>query len=649
MEKIHLIPGIKFNFIGKAVVIETVTKDGITIADEAGTYNFITYEQLHSNLIQGEVKSSTTKKTNPFKLESKLRKLPVLNEEKWEIINKRKKYIEACTGIPYGKMMEISIHETHERIKDKDRKPCMSSVRNWALKYVASNYNPESLLPINGKKGKWERIDPWIRDACLRKIHEYYMTSPGFSISDTLGAVMRAIDTENITRLIGEKLSYPSFKYVRKLINEIPRYDRDKAREGANYVRGKYRQVMNKPKTYPDGLHVGQMDHTPLDVLVVDEKGRLIGKPTLTIFIHVPSRCIYGYYLGFSPPSLNVVAKCFKHAVSPKPDLKNKYLLIKNKWLPFGPFDILMVDNGLEFHSGDFERLCSYMHTEILYCGRGTPQEKPHNERFFGTLNEHIIHKLGGTTKSNPQDRKEYKSEKEACVTLDRLKSILNAYIVDVYHEKPHTSLKEPPRQVWQRLINPSQIPLMADIDDIDLIFSKSERRAVSHRGVTISDIWYSNQDLKDLRKQVGDTFETEVRYDEDDLSKVWVFHPYIEGEYITVTALDKDYTKNLSFFMHKSVKEYCKKNDLPMDNHSWRIALAYIHEVILNEPKKIGKKSGRFIEPSIKANETIDHDEPDNSITTSHSEIIDITDQESFPTIAFTTKFVKRPGGYDE
>ncbi|MCB5188866.1 Mu transposase C-terminal domain-containing protein [Methylobacillus caricis] len=647
MEKLHLIPGKKFSFNDELVVIETVTSDGISVSDEKGNYTLISYDQLHANLIQKEVKPSTSQRVNPFKFESKIRKLPVLSEEKWEIINKRKRYIKACEGLPHGELMRQAIVDAHKAMNDPGKEPCISAVRNWRIKYQESNHNPESLLPDNSKKGKYERIDPYVTDICLRKIHENYLTLEKTSMQKTMTAIFKEIEDENINRLSHEKLKYPSFEYLRRLINDIPKYERDLARDGANYVRAKYRQVMNQPKTYPNGMHVGQMDHTILDVMIVDEEGRLLGRPTLTIFIHVPSRCIYGYYLGFNPPSLNIVAKCFKHAVSPKPDLTNKYVSIKNKWLPFGPFDLLMVDNGLEFHASDFERLCSYMYTEILYCGRGTPWEKPNNERFFRTLNTQLIHVLPGTTKSNPKERKDYKSEKLANITLDMLKAIMNKYIVDVYHEKPHQGLKgESPRQAWQRLINPSQIPLMTDIDDIDLIFSKSDRLTVDHRGVTLEDIWYSNRNLLELRKQFGDVFETEIRYDEDDLSKIWVFLPNDNDNYIVVEAKDKEYTKNLSLYMHKTIKDYCRKNGLPKDNTSWRIALAEIYDVIRNEPKKIGKRAARFIEPSYSNKEPQVEDE---QITIAISESNTLPADESSPTIAFTTKVVKRPGGYDE
>lgn len=647
MEKINLIPGKKFNFNDETVVIETVTSDGISISDEKGNFTLISYDQLYENLIQKEIAPKTSTRVNPFKFEKNIRKLPELSDDKWETINKRKRYIKACEGLPHGELMKQAIHAEHKSMNDPDKEPCIGTVRNWRIKYEESNQKPESLLADNSKKGKYERIDPYVRDICLKKIHENYLTPLKTSMQITLTEIINEINEENKNRLSHEKYKYPSFEYLRRLINHIPRYERDLAREGANYVRAKYRQVLNKPRTYPIGMHVGQMDHTTLDVMIIDEDGRLIGRPTLTIFIHVPSRCIYGYYVGFNPPSLNIVAKCFKHAVSPKPDLTNKHVQIKNKWLPFGTFDLLMVDNGLEFHAADFERLCAYMYTEILYCGRGTPWEKPNNERFFRTLNTQLIHAIPGTTKSNPKERKDYKSEKNANVTLDMLKAILNKYIVDVYHEKPHQGLKnESPRQAWQRLINPSQIPLMTDIDDIDLIFSKSKMLTVDHRGVVFEDIWYSNKSLLDLRKQYGATFKTEVRYDEDDLSKVWVFLPQGTDRYIVVEAKDKEYTKNLSLYMHKTIKEYCRKNALPKDNTSWRIALAEIYSIFRNEPKKIGKRAGRFIESSDY------HSQPqvDNEkIAINHSESNTQSEEESPPTIAFTTRVIKRPGGYDE
>jgi putative transposase len=58
-------------------------------------------------------------------------------------------------------------------------------------------------------------------------------------------------------------------------------------------------------------LEVVQIDHTPVDVIVVDEAHRLpIGGPWLTLAIDVATRVVVGFYVSLEAPSSTSVALC---------------------------------------------------------------------------------------------------------------------------------------------------------------------------------------------------------------------------------------------------------------------------------------------------------------------------------------------------
>jgi putative transposase len=62
-----------------------------------------------------------------------------------------------------------------------------------------------------------------------------------------------------------------------------------------------------------------QIDHTPVDVIVVDEQDRLpVGRPWLTLVIDVDSRVVAGFCLSLDDPSTLSVARALTHAVTPK-------------------------------------------------------------------------------------------------------------------------------------------------------------------------------------------------------------------------------------------------------------------------------------------------------------------------------------------
>ncbi len=64
-------------------------------------------------------------------------------------------------------------------------------------------------------------------------------------------------------------------------------------------------------------LDVVQMDHSPMDVIVVDEKAREpIGRPYLTLAIDTFTRCIVGLLLTLEAPSATSVGLCLAHTVT---------------------------------------------------------------------------------------------------------------------------------------------------------------------------------------------------------------------------------------------------------------------------------------------------------------------------------------------
>src|SRR4051812_33450222 len=64
---------------------------------------------------------------------------------------------------------------------------------------------------------------------------------------------------------------------------------------------------------------VWQIDHTLVDVIVVDEEHRRpIGRPALTLAIDVCTRMVAGFYLSLDPPSSASVGLCLLHAAYDK-------------------------------------------------------------------------------------------------------------------------------------------------------------------------------------------------------------------------------------------------------------------------------------------------------------------------------------------
>ncbi|MGJ0393117.1 MAG: integrase catalytic domain-containing protein [Methylocystis sp.] len=128
-------------------------------------------------------------------------------------------------------------------------------------------------------------------------------------------------------------------------------------------------------------LDVMQIDHTSLDVTVVDPDSRLaLGRPTLTLAIDVKTRMVMGFYLPLEPPSLLAVALCLTHAVMDK----TAWLAARGvaaAWPARGLPGIIHIDNRAEFHAAAFERASEEQGIGLVYRPPGTPRFGGHVER----------------------------------------------------------------------------------------------------------------------------------------------------------------------------------------------------------------------------------------------------------------------------
>lgn len=98
----------------------------------------------------------------------------------------------------------------------------------------------------------------------------------------------------------------------------------------------------DQPRTrrhFPDAdypLHCVQIDHTVVDLLIVDDEHRKpIGRPWVTVAIDVYSRIIMGCHLSLDAPSETSVALCVAQAIAPKEEFLLKHK-IDAEWPVWG-------------------------------------------------------------------------------------------------------------------------------------------------------------------------------------------------------------------------------------------------------------------------------------------------------------------------
>jgi putative transposase len=575
--------------------LETKTVEEMFLALESGELNFI-------------VERDQLIKTLPAKAS-----LIDANDESFDRAKLKRQCIKAVEDLPATKeMYQSALQELWNGHSLTQPIPHWITVRRWVLKFIQGARDIQALLEQHQRKGnRSNRYPDKVIEIVERFIDNVYLTKSRPTQTKVLELATADIQDQNQWAMQNAKLPLPSARLVKRLIEQIPAFDRDVARRGATVARRMYRGKLNHIETN-QRLEVAEIDHTQLDIFVVDDDGIPLGRPWLTVCIDKHTRCILGIYIGFESPSYLSVARCLKHALKPKLSLQTEYPRIKNAWEAFGVMKTLVVDNGMEFHSHSFEKACYQFDIEIKYTPRKSPWYKGTVERFMRSINNGVSHGNPGTTFSNIFEKEDYNPEKHAVIRYSVFKEIVFKWIADYYHQKPHAGLeKMKPADAWRNADSVSNTPVATNLEVIDMLLGRHEECSLTHNGVQVNQLLYNSVEMIDWRKQCGEKLFVEVLIDEGNLGQIHIKHP-VDGHYVAVPALNQAYAQGLSLWQHRLYRKYAKSR-LGQDNEKgWMRASKDIHEIVIAEAgfkktnAKLRAKRGRLIEDQKRTEESI-------------------------------------------
>jgi putative transposase len=289
---------------------------------------------------------------------------------------------------------------------------------------------------------------------------------------------------------------------------------------GGREARRRYGTVPGK-FTVDNPLAVVQMDHTPVDVIVVDEVHRKsIGRPWLTVAIDVATRVILGIHLSLEAPSALSVALCLTHACAPKNGWLN-LIGVDASWPIWGLPRVLHADNATEFKSEALRRGCAEYGIDIQLRPIGKPHYGGHIERLIGTLMGHV-HSIPGTTQANIVMRRGADPEATATLTMAELQRWITLDICGRYHQEVHSGIHTTPLAVWQDAhhLHGAAPSIVANADEFLLHFLPTEQRSLQRAGLLLFHVWYWAPVLPTIASLKEEVL---IRYDPRNLAKIFV------------------------------------------------------------------------------------------------------------------------------
>lgn len=471
-------------------------------------------------------------------------------------------------------ILEPVITRVHEAIDDFKRPPNWKTVYYCWYRTLILTEDIRALTPRYEKRGNFSRKfsggrkreysekdkekAQLVAEIVDEVIAEKYLSRQQLTVAAVSEIIINRIADENLYRSDGDKLPTPSVRSIYDVVDQLDEYEIIKARRGKRIADIRCGMYKRGPQpTRP--LERVEIDHTRLDLFVIDPITKMpIGRPTLTLAVDKYTRMILGFYISFHGAGFLAVMHCLKHAILPKSYVRDIYPSVEHRWDVYGIPEMIVVDNGLEFHGDGFEDACLQLGMVTSFCPVKKPWFKAIVERYFRTLNQKLLHELPGTTFSNIFEREDYDPAKNAIIALDTLLEGIHVFIIDYYSQRKHRGIKDVPAHLWDVSTKEYPPALPDRREDLQVLLGDVEYRTIQPYGVEFFDLIYKDDILAGLRKgRKGYRFK--IKYDPADISVIHVLDPD-SSKYIPVASESQQYTKGLSLWQHKVIQRYARK-----------------------------------------------------------------------------------------
>ncbi|MCE6950705.1 integrase [Cereibacter sphaeroides] len=374
--------------------------------------------------------------------------------------------------------------------------------------------------------------------------------------------VARAFKKENETRAAKglSMMRVPRRDAVRAAIARLDALEVVVARYGEDYAKKMFRAVAT-------GLEVDRpLERVEIDECKIDLRSILSQTSLLKIFtndeikslkldnekirwwmvvaIDCRTRMILAMKLTPNPRA-SAAVECLRMIMTDKGTFADEVGAL-TPWLHCGAPESVVTDAGSGLTSVPFSDACANLGITDLTAIAGAASARGRIERLFQTVAKGLLCRLSGRTFSSTVKRGDYDADARACLGTEELCQVLVRWIVDVYHNTPHSGLGlRTPIQQWEADMAAGNWPLKALPSRARqrIAFGIPGARRLTKQGVVILGIPYHSLRLAQYFAVEG-AIDVEVRWDHADLGAIsvkigdgWVEVPTVHARFRGVPA----------------------------------------------------------------------------------------------------------------
>jgi len=184
------------------------------------------------------------------------------------------------------------------------------------------------------------------------------------------------------------------------------------------------------------------------------------------------------------------------------------------QWHLCGLPETFYTDHGSDFTSHHMEHVSVDLRMELVFSEPGMPRGRGKIERFFRTVNQRLLCALPGYTPAGVPSA-------PALLSLAALEAELQRFILDEYHQQPHSETGEPPQARWEAGGFLPRLP--ESLEQLDLLLlTVAKSRKVHPDGIRFQGFRYLDPTLA---AYVGEPVI--IRYDPHDMAEIRIFHDH--------------------------------------------------------------------------------------------------------------------------
>lgn len=386
-------------------------------------------------------------------------------------------------------------------------------------------------------------------------LNKYYYTQQKQTLTYTYNMMLKAKYTDNNGELHPE---YPSFTQFRYFFRKT----RDKKKECISRNGLKNYQRNNRPllgdgvREYAPAPGVGMIDSTIADVYLVDDGGKLVGRPIITACVDAYSGLCLGYSLGWEGGTYSLRGLMLNIITDKKSWCQEHGVFIESEdWPCYQLPGVFCCDRGSEYTSENFANVCE-LGPKLSALPSFRPELKSMVERWFGSLQDLYKPYLKGRgyVEKDANERGVSDYRLDACLTLRDFERIMLHCIVYLNSKRvidfPFTDemIADGVKPYANEIFAWGCRQMGANLIDVEprrliqILLPRTTGR-FKRNGLNVNGMRYKNDDSKYTEAYLSGG-EVTVAYNPDDVSECWLIE---NGTYIPFVLIERR-------FAHKSL-----------------------------------------------------------------------------------------------